>query len=300
MAASDTPGGTGRLGTHTVARVGYGAMQLERLPRAEAVALLRHAVDRGVNHLDTAQFYGDGFVNGVIAEVVRPGDGVIVVTKVGATADSDGPLPLRAAQRPGELRAEVEANLTALGTERLDVVNLRRLDVTPGILAEGDQIVDVDDQLAVLTALRDEGKIGAIGLSAVSLENLRRAVPAGIVCVQNAYSLVGRDDEKLLGLCEEEGIAWVPFFPLGGAFARLPKVTDEPAVRAVADALGATPAQVGLAWLLHHSPGTLLIPGTADAAHLDANLAAGALTLDAPTMAALDAVPSQETRIRLD
>jgi len=302
MAASDTPGGTGRLGTHTVARVGYGAMQLERLSadRADAVALLRHALDRGVDHLDTAQFYGDGFVNGVIAEVVRPGDGVTVVTKVGATPDSGGPLPLRAAQRPEELRADVEANLASLGTERLDVVNLRRLDVTPGILAEGDQIVDVDDQLAALTALRDEGKIGAIGLSAVSLENLRRALPAGIVCVQNAYSLVGRDDEKLLGLCDEEGIAWVPFFPLGGAFARLPKVVDEPAVRAAADALGATPAQVGLAWLLHHSPGTLLIPGTADAAHLDDNLAAGALALDAPTMAALDAVPSQETRFRLD
>jgi aryl-alcohol dehydrogenase-like predicted oxidoreductase len=179
------------------------------------------------------------------------------------------------------------------------VVNLRRLDTGPGLRAEGDQIVDLDDQLAVLTALRDEGKIGAIGLSAVTLDGLRRALPAGIVCVQNAYSLVHRGDEELLRLCDAEGIAWVPYFPLGGAFPRMPKVTDEPAVIAAARSLGCTPAQLGLAWLLHHDPGTLLIPGTADTAHLEANIAAGALTLDDETLATLAAVESRSADVAL-
>lgn len=171
------------------------------------------------------------------------------------------------------------------------MVNLRRLDTGPGLRAEGDQDVDLDDQLAVMTALRDEGKIGAIGLSSVTLDVLRRALPAGIACVQNSYSLVSRADEELLRLCVDEGIAWVPFFPLGGAFPGLPKVTDEPAVVAAAQALGRTPAQVGLAWLLHHAPNVLLIPGTADPAHLEDNVAAGSIALDAATMSTLDAVP---------
>jgi len=295
------PGGGALLAGRPVSRVGYGAMQLSRLDgdRATALAILRRAVGLGVDHIDTAQFYGDGLVNGLIREAIRPGDGVVVVSKVGADPNPGGPLPVRPAQRPEQLRASVEDNLASLGTERIPVVNLRRLDTGPGLRAEGDQAVDIDDQLAVMTAMRDEGKIGAIGLSSVTLDGLRRAIPAGIVCVQNAYSLVSRDDEDMLRLCLAEGIAWVPYFPLGGAFPGIPKVTDEPVVRAAAQSLGSTPAQVGLAWLLHHAPNTLLIPGTADAGHLDANVAAGAVGLDAATLAALDAVPSRSADVPL-
>ncbi|MFD7655417.1 aldo/keto reductase [Actinosynnema sp. NPDC059797] len=284
-----------------VSRVGYGAMQLERLRdrRADAVALLRRAVELGVDHVDTAAFYGHGFVNAVIREALRPGDDVLVVTKVGADPDPDGRLPLRVAQRPEQLRASVEDNLRELGVDRLPVVNLRRLDAGPGLRPEGDQVVDLDDQLAELTALRDEGKVGAIGLSAVTPDGLRRALPAGIACVQNAYSLVSRDDEDLLRLCAAEGIAWVPFFPLGGQFPGVPKVADEPAVRAAAESLGVTPAQVGLAWLLHHAPNVLLIPGTADPAHLEANAAVRDISFDDATLAALDAVESRSNDVPL-
>lgn len=304
MTSSSTTPTTGRLAGRSVSRVGYGAMQLERLrgDRAAAIALLRRAVELGVDHVDTAQFYGDGFVNDLLREALRPEDGVVVVTKVGADPDPDGPIPLRPAQRPEEIRASVEDNLRSLGVEQLPVVNLRRLDTGPGLRAEGDQVVDVEDQLAVLTALRDAGTIGAIGLSSVTEDVLRRALPAGIACVQNAYSLVSRTDEPLLRRCEAEGIAWVPFFPLGGAFPGMPKVTDEPAVLAASTALGVTPSQVGLAWLLRHSPSTLLIPGTADAMHLEQNVAAGDLALSADldaVLPSLDAVPSRDAEIPL-
>ncbi|GGP78569.1 aldo/keto reductase [Saccharothrix coeruleofusca] len=293
---------TASLAGRTVSRIGYGAMQLERLRgnRDDAVALLRRAVELGVDHVDTAQFYGFGFVNDVIREVLGTDDDVLVVTKVGADPNPGGRVPLRPAQRPEQLRASVEDNLRSLGVDQLAVVNLRRLDAGPGLRPHGDQLVDLDDQLAVMTALRDEGKIGAIGLSSVTLDGLRRALPAGIACVQNAYSLVSRGDEDLLRLCVAEGIAWVPFFPLGGAFPGLPKVTEESAVRAAAEALGVTASQVGLAWLLHHAPNVLLIPGTADADHLEANVAAGGITFDAATLAALDAVESRSVDLVLD
>ncbi|MFG2580765.1 aldo/keto reductase [Streptomyces malaysiensis] len=286
---------TAAFAGRTVFRIGYGALQLERLHdrRGEAVALLRRAVELGADHVDTAEFYGFGFANDVIREALRPEDEVLVVTKVGADPDPDGPLPLRLAQRPEQLRASVEDNLRSLGVDRLPVVNLRRLDTGPGLRPEGDQVVDLDDQLATMTALRDEGKIGAIGLSSVTPDGLRRALPAGVVCVQNAYSLASRDDEDMLELCVAEGIAWVPFFPLGGAFPGLPKVTEEPAVQTAAAALGVTPSQIGLAWLLHHAPNVLLIPGTADAAHLEANMAVSEITLDAATLATLDAIKSR-------
>ncbi|GLW56961.1 aldo/keto reductase [Kitasatospora phosalacinea] len=302
MTSAPAAAATAPLGARTVLRTGYGALQLERLHarREEAVALLRRAVELGVDHVDTARFYGDGFADDVIREALRPEDGVLVVTKVGADPDPGGRPPLRLAQRPEQLRASVEESLRSLGTDRLDVVNLRRLDTGPGLRAEGDQVVDLDDQLAVMTALRDEGKVGAIGLSSVTLDGLRRALPAGIVCVQNAYSLVARADEDVLRLCEAEGIAWVPFFPLGGAFPGLPRATDEPAVRAAAHDLGVTPAQVGLAWLLHRAPNVLLIPGTADAAHLEANVAVGGVALDAATLAALDGIESRTTDLALD
>ena len=283
------PGGSWRLADHDVARIGYGAMQLERLHADPAAAsdLLRRAVALGVDHIDTADFYGDGFVNGVIRQALRPED-ALVVTKIGAVTHPGGPIPLRAAQRPEDLRASVESNLRGLGRERIDVVNLRRVAGGIGIRAEGDQVVDLDDQLAAMVALRDEGKIGAFGLSNVSLGDVRRALPAGVACVQNAYSLVSRDDEDLLELCTGEGIAWVPFFPLGGAFPGLPKVTDAAAVRRAASELGATPSQIGLAWLLQHAPGVLLIPGTTSAVHLAENVAAGDLHLPAAVVDELD------------
>ncbi|WP_371484022.1 aldo/keto reductase [Kitasatospora sp. NBC_00315] len=292
-------GGPGLLGAHTVSRVGYGAMQLARLhgDRGAAVALLRRAVELGVDHIDTAQFYGSGLVNDLLREALRPEDGVLLVSKVGAEPDPGGPHPFRPAQRPEQLRAGVEDNLRALGLDQVPVVNLRRLDTGPGLRASGDQDVDFDDQLAVMIAMRDEGKIGAIGLSSVTLDGLRRALPAGIACVQNAYSLVAREDEDMLRLCLAEEIAWVPYFPLGSAIPGLPKVTDEPAVRAAAQALGRTPAQVGLAWLLRHAPNTLLIPGTTSIEHLEANVAAGTVTLDDATLDALDAVPTRRATI---
>ncbi|SDT34633.1 aldo/keto reductase [Microlunatus soli] len=286
------PGGTAALGTSSVARIGYGAMGLERHhdnPDA-AVAVVRRAVELGVDHIDTAQFYGNGFVNDVLRRALKPDEGVVIVSKVGAVPDPGGQPPLRPAQHPAELRAAVEDNLRALDTDTIGVVNLRRLDVGPGVTATGDQLVDLDDQLAEMVALRDEGKIGGIGLSAVDTDTLRRALPAGIVCVQNAYSLIQREYEDMLELCADEGIGWAPFFPLGSGFPGFPKVVDEPAVRAAASARGVTPAQVGLAWLLAHAPNILLIPGTASIAHLEENVAVGDIALDGDTKAALDAV----------
>ncbi|NLU73313.1 aldo/keto reductase [Streptomyces sp. HNM0575] len=296
------PGGPGLLAGHTVSRIGYGAMQLERLrdDRGTALAMLRRAVELGIDHIDTAQFYGNGFVNGLLREAIHPEDGVVIATKVGAAPDPGAPTPLRPAQRPEELRAGVEDNLASLGLDQIPLVNLRRLDTGPGLRAEGDQVVDIDDQLAVMVAMREEGKIGAIGLSSVTLEGLRRAIPAGLACVQNAYSLVARDDEDILELCTAEQIAWVPYFPLGSAFPGLPKVTDEPAVQNAARALDATDSQIGLAWLLHHAPNVLLIPGTATAEHLEANVAAAAIDLDEATLTALDAVPTRSTDIPLN
>ena len=284
------PGGTAKLAGRPVARIGFGVMQLERSAagRDVALAILRQAVDAGVNHLDTAEFYGA--CNGLIREALAPyGDDLVLVTKVGAVLDPAAkPFPLVPAQRPAELRAQVEANLASLGAEQVTVVNLRRLDARPGLIAEGEQRVDLDDQLAELTALRDEGKIGGIGLSNVSGRQLRQALPAGIACVQNSYSVLDRTAEPVLDLCREHGIAWVPFFPLGSAgFPGQPKVTDNPTVIAIAAELGVTPAQVGLAWQLAHYEETLLIPGTANPAHLAENLAVGAVKLPEPSLAAL-------------
>jgi aryl-alcohol dehydrogenase-like predicted oxidoreductase len=285
------PGGTAKLAGRPVARIGFGVMQLERshAGRDQALAILRQAVEAGVNHLDTAQFYGE--CNALIRAALAPyDDRLVLATKVGAVWDDDAkPIPLVPAQRPAELRAQVEANLAALGTERIGLVNLRRLDAPPGIIAEGGQRVDLDDQLAELSALRDEGKIGGIGLSNVSAAQLGQALPAGIACVQNSYSVLDRTAEPVLDQCRAHGIAWVPFFPLGSSgFGSMRKVTDDPTVTAVAAGLGVTPAQAGLAWQLAHYERTLLIPGTASPAHLAENLAAGAVELPAAAVAALD------------
>ncbi|GGL96616.1 aldo/keto reductase [Nakamurella endophytica] len=294
----DGTGRDGRLAGAAVARVGFGAMQLEGRGRPlsdqDAVAVVRRAVELGVDHFDTAEFYGGGTVNRRLHAALAPYDDVVVVTKVGAETTDRG---LALAQRPEQLRAAVEANLRSLRMDRLPVVNLRRADQPPGLVATGDQVVDLDSQLAELTALREAGKIAAIGLSNVDLGQLRAALPAGIVCVQNAYSVLHRDGEPLLQECERHGIAWVPYFPLGSAFggdaagphssASRP-VPADPVVRAVAGRLGATPAQIGLAWLLQHSPVTLLIPGTSGVAHLEQNVAAGRVRLDAAAVAELD------------
>jgi len=285
------PGGTAPLGTHTVARIGYGAMGLEPKVSAEhAEAVLRHAVAAGVNHIDTASFYGDGEVNRRIHRALAPyAEDLLIVSKVGARPTAEG-IGLALAQQPAELRAGVERNLTELGLEQIAVVNLRRADIGPGLIAEGDQRVDLDDQLAELISMRAEGKIGAIGLSNIDLDTLRRALPADIACVQNAYSLLDRRGGDVLAMCTEHAIAWVPFFPLGSAFPGFPKVAENPVVQGIAAELGVTGAQVGLAWLLAQAPNILLIAGTASLAHLDENLRAGDIGLSPEHLAALDAV----------
>lgn len=288
--------GTFPLGGHAVARIGFGAMQLERLldRQADAEALLRQAVDLGVDHVDTAQFYAGGFVNDAIRQLLAEGRRVVVATKVGADPAPGTKPPIKPAQRPEQLRASVEANLRSLGLEQLPLVNLRRLDIPPGLTAEGDQVVNIEDQLAAMIAMRDEGKVGAIGLSAVSRDNLERALPAGIVCVQSAYSLLSRRYEDMLDLCASHGIAWVPFFPLGGAhFPGWPKVTDHPRVVEIATDMAVTPSQLGLAWLLAHRPNIVLIPGTSDANHLRENIDAGSLSLGKEVMAELDALGAE-------
>ena len=287
------------LAGRPVTRIGYGAM---RLPgpgvlgpprdRALALAVLRRAVELGVNHIDTAQFYGPDVANELIHAALHPyPGGLVLVTKVGVKRDGTG--GWISAQRPHELRAGVEANLRSLAVERIDVVNLRLLGAEQhhGVRA---QPVDLDSQLAEMIALRAEGKIGGIGISSVNIDQLRQALPAGIACVQNAYSLLNRSGEPLLDLCREHDIAWVPYFPLGSGFAGATKVTEDPAVLATAGAQGATPAQVGLAWLLAHDPHILLIPGTSSLEHLDENVATADVRLDAATLAVLDTVQQQK------
>lgn len=284
------PGGVFPLAGHQVARVGYGTMQLPRLKDATAARkVLRRAFELGVNHFDTAHFYGNGVANGYLAQELGAELDVVVVTKVGARPAERGPMPMIPAQRPEQLRQGVLDNLRSLGVDHLDVVNMRR--IAPGSFPlTREQKVDFDDQVAEMVTMREEGLIGAIGLSTVSLDELRRALPAGIACVQNPYSLTARKDEPVLAACRAEGIAWAPYFPLGGAFPGSAKVTHEPVVQEIAQALGARPAQVGLAWLLHHADNTLLIPGTTSVDHLEQNVAAGAVQLDAQAMASLDKV----------
>lgn len=282
---------TAVLGGHRVARVGFGAMQLPGRDRDVAIAVLRRAVDSGVNHIDTAHFYGPGEANALIREALSPyPDDLVLVSKVGAEHAPETEIGLALAQRPEQLRAGVEANLAQLGVERIPVVNMRRTDTPPGVVAEGDQLVDLDDQLAELSALRDEGKIGGIGLSAVTAEKLEQALPVGIACVQNAHSVLDRQAEPVLDLCRERGIPWVPFFPLGSAFPGAPKVAEDPVVTRIAAEVGVTPAQIGLAWELAHHENTLLIPGTADPAHLDENIAAADVHLTPRAKSELDAL----------
>ena len=197
----DPPGGTAVLAGRPVARIGYGAMQLPGphvsgppRDRATALAVLRRAIELGVNHLDTAQFYGPDVANELIHAALHPyPDDLVLVSKVGAERDAQGGwIP---AQRPEQLRAGVEANLRSLAVERLDVVNLRLLDAA-GYGEPSDQGVDLDSQLAEMVSLRNDGKIGGIGISNVTLDQLRQALPAGLACVQNGYSLLDRSNER--------------------------------------------------------------------------------------------------------
>jgi pyridoxine 4-dehydrogenase len=271
------------LAGREVGRVGFGVRALttlDGLAVAPGVAsdALRAAVAGGVRLIDTADFYGHGAINAVIRDTLRPWyPELVLATKVGGRHGTAA--GLRAAQRPAELRADVEANLASLGTERLDVVYLRRTDMPPGLIATGEQVVDLDSQLAELTALRDEGKVAAIGLSNVSVTQLEQGLPAGICAVQNAYSPVDRSSEPVLDLCRAHGIPWIPYWPLGGIVPGTPKVTELPAVISAAARLGCTPAQFALAWQLAHYERTALIPGTRDPDHLAENLAVAGLTV---------------------
>jgi aryl-alcohol dehydrogenase-like predicted oxidoreductase len=261
--------------------------------------VLRRAIELGIDHIDTAHFYADGFVNSLIRSVMGDAN-LLIATKVGAVPDPGGPRPLKPAQKPAELRAGVEENLRSLGVDSIPLVNLRRMEIGPGLAATGDQKVDLDDQLAEMISMRDEGKIGSIGLSAVVTNTVRRALPAGIACVQNPYNLIDRRFEDLLNLCADNGIAWVPFFPLGSAFEAFPNVTDNPVVQQVAADAGITPSQAGLAWLLSHAENTFLIPGTGSIRHLEENTAVGSIQLSSPALKALDAVGADTVSIPVE
>jgi pyridoxine 4-dehydrogenase len=284
---------TVRLDGRDVPRIGFGAMQLRDVPEETAVAVLRRAVELGVRLIDTAAFYGPGTVNERIRAALAPfADDLVIATKVGATS-VPGPAELVLAQRPEQLRAEVERNLRTLGVDRLDVVHLRRADLPPGLIAEGDQLVPVEDQLAELVALRDAGTIGAIGLSSASTAVLRAALPAGLASVQNAHNVLFRETEDQLALCREHGVVWMPYFPLGSAFDGMPSVVRAPAVLAAAEELDATPGQVALAWLLEQGTEVAPVPGTRSVGHLEENVAAAAVRLTPEQLAALDdAIPA--------
>ena len=279
------PDTTFYLAGRPVHRMGFGAMQLPGpgvfgppKDRATAVAILRRVVEAGVNHIDTAQFYGPDVANELIREALYPyPEDLVLVSKVGAARDATG--AWAGAQRPEELRAGVEANLASLGLEQVPVVNLRR---HPGV------DVPFEDQVAEMVALREEGLIGAIGLSTVTLDEYRQArALAAVACVQNAYSVADRSDQAVFDACRDDDVAYVPYFPLGSAFMPDKPVLQHPAVQETAERLGCTAAQVALAWLLHLAPNVLLIPGTSSLEHLEENLAASEVVLDDEALEAL-------------
>jgi pyridoxine 4-dehydrogenase len=278
------------LGGCSVSRIGFGAMQLPGpnafgppRDRDEALAVLRRAVELGVDHIDTAQYYGPDVANELIREALHPyPENLALVSKVGGRRDDAGawlPVP-----DPADLRRDIEANLRTLGAEQLAAVNLR--------LMQGDGPDQLfDDQLSVMMQARDEGLIGGIGLSEIKVEHLRHALErTEIACVQNAFNLVDRSSAPVLHECTRRGIAFVPFFPLGTAFIKPNPVLANPLVQEVAQRLGRTPAQVALAWTLSVAPNVLLIPGTSSVRHLEENLDAAAVELDEDTRERLNAV----------
>ena len=279
--------GTFALGDRTVKRMGYGAMQLAGPgvfgpPKDHdgAIAVLREAVASGVNHIDTSDYYGPHVTNQLIREALHPyPDDLVIVTKIGARRGEDGSWNL--AMAPAELTSAVHDNLRNLGVDTLDVVNLRFMFDVHGP-AEGP----IEAPLTVLAELQRKGLVRHIGLSNVTPRQIAegRAI-ADIVCVQNQYNVAHRDDDALIDDLARDGIAYVPFFPLGG-FTPL----QSTALNDVAERLGATPMQAALAWLLQRAPNILLIPGTSSLEHLRENLAAADLTLPSDEMAALDEI----------
>ena len=274
------------LGNRRVNRMGYGAMQLAGpgvfgppKDRGAALVVLREAVAGGVNHIDTSDYYGPHVTNQLIREALHPYPGdLVIVTKLGAVRGSDASwIP---ALTPADLTRGVHDNLRNLQVDALDVVNLR----VGGI--HGPSEGSIEEQFATLAELQRQGLIRQLGLSNVTSAQIREARRiAGVVCVQNNYNLVHRHDDALIDELAESGIAYVPFFPLGG-FTPLQSST----LFDVAAGLGATPMQTALAWLLHRAPNILLIPGTSSVAHLRENLAAARLALPDEALARLNAI----------
>jgi aryl-alcohol dehydrogenase-like predicted oxidoreductase len=270
-----------RLGPFRVSPIGFGAMRLTGPnvfgpppSRPAALGVLREAIDRGVNHIDTAQYYGPDVVNELIRTALHPyPSDLVIVSKVGASRDERG--GIFADDEPAALRRGIEDNLRALDLEQLGVVNLRLMrDTGPDAF--------FDDQLAAMVSARDDGLIAAVGLSNVSPAHLRHALRSTeVACVQNAFHLANRTSQAVLDECTRLGIAFVPFAPLGSgasSLRRAPQVVD------AAARFGCTPAQILLAWALAVAPNVLLIPGTASAAHLRENLAAATVVLDDETL----------------
>lgn len=285
------------LGSFHVGRVGFGAMQLPGPgvfgpPRDhdEAIAVLRRAIELGVNHIDTSQFYGPNVANELIREALHPyPTDLALVSKVGARRDETGAwLP---AQEPDELQSSIEENLRTLGTDRLAVVNLRVHEAggDPNQPAQVNHRL-FERQLQTMVKARDEGLIGGVGLSSVVVEHLRIALGhTDIACVQNAYNLVDRTSQPVLDACIDHDIAFVPFFPLGSGFFADNPVLGNPGVKRTAERLGHTPAQIALAWTLAVAPNVLLIPGTSSVRHLEENTAVAEIELDGETKRDLDA-----------
>jgi pyridoxine 4-dehydrogenase len=282
-----TPVSTFEFAGRPVRRLGYGAMQLAGpgvfgppKDHDAAIAVLREAVASGVNHIDTSDFYGPHITNQIIREALHPyQDDLVIVTKLGAVRGDDGAwLP---AMEPEDLRRGVHDNLRNLGLDVLDVVNVRIMGNIHSP-AEGS----IEKQVTALAELQREGLVRHIGLSNVTAAQIVEAQGiATIVCVQNHYNLVHREDDTLVDELASQGIAYVPFFPLGG-FTPI----QSSVLSTVAQTIGATPMQVALAWLLHRSPNILLIPGTSSLAHLRENLQAGQLSLSDAVLAELDAI----------
>ncbi|MFC4763556.1 aldo/keto reductase family oxidoreductase [Dyella koreensis] len=279
--------GTFSLGDRKVTRLGYGAMQLAGpgvfgppKDRTAALAVLREAVASGVDHIDTSDFYGPHITNQLIREALHPyAQNLVIVTKVGATRGADA--SWHAAQSPAELTRAVHDNLRNLGLDVLDVVNLRIM----GNVHEPSE-GSIEEQFTTLAELQRQGLIRHLGLSnATSAQVAQAHRIAPVVCVQNHYNLVHRHDDALIDELGQKGIAYVPFFPLGG-FTPLQSET----LSAVAQRLGATPMQVALAWLLARAPNMLLIPGTSSTKHLKENLAAADLVLADDVLGELEAI----------
>jgi aryl-alcohol dehydrogenase-like predicted oxidoreductase len=278
---------TSRLGDRTVKRVGYGAMQLAGpgvfgppKDRDAALAVLREAVARGVDHIDTSDYYGPHVTNQLIREALHPyPDGLVIVTKVGAVRGADAAwIP---AAQPADLVRAVHDNLRNLGVDVMDVVNMRHMGAGHGP-SEGS----IEAPFTALAELQRQGLIRHLGLSNVTANQVAEARGiAPVVCVQNQYNLAHRADDALVDALRGMGIAYVPFFPLGGITPLQSSILSD-----VAGELGATPMQVALAWLLHRAPNILLIPGTASLDHLRQNLRAAELTLSEGVLARLNAI----------